>query len=144
MRSPQYQNYVYEAEEALEEAALRRLGGRRYGAYAETDLDNPDQATNYSLRYGEQEEEEEEEQEAKPPYFRSAAEDSLKTYYTEGTPLNFSTATSVSDLRDALAREQTKHPLHPPAASKGTASPDKPTPYCVEDTPVSFFCCELF
>ncbi|XP_054281505.1 adenomatous polyposis coli homolog isoform X2 [Macrosteles quadrilineatus] len=46
-------------------------------AYAETDLDQP---TDYSLRYAEEDPE-------KP-----------KTYCTEGTPYNFSTATSLSDL----------------------------------------------
>lgn len=46
--------------------------------YAETDLDQP---TDYSLRYAEEEPE-------KP-----------QTYCTEGTPYNFSTATSLSDLR---------------------------------------------
>lgn len=46
--------------------------------YAETDLDQP---TDYSLRYAEDDSE-------KP-----------QTYCTEGTPYNFSTATSLSDLR---------------------------------------------
>lgn len=46
--------------------------------YAETDLDQP---TDYSLRYAEEDTE-------KP-----------QTYCTEGTPYNFSTATSLSDLR---------------------------------------------
>lgn len=46
--------------------------------YAETDLDEP---TDYSLRYAEDDTE-------KP-----------QTYCTEGTPYNFSTATSLSDLR---------------------------------------------
>lgn len=46
--------------------------------YAETDLDQP---TDYSLRYAEDDTE-------KP-----------QTYCTEGTPYNFSTATSLSDLR---------------------------------------------
>lgn len=46
--------------------------------YAETDLDQP---TDYSLRYVEED------------------TDKTQTYCTEGTPYNFSTATSLSDLR---------------------------------------------
>ncbi|XP_049945823.1 uncharacterized protein LOC126427981 [Schistocerca serialis cubense] len=81
-----------------------------YGDYAETDLDQP---TDYSLQY--QEEEDEESAEAahrqlhgsdqdRVNYYSDAAhEDTLKTYCTEGTPYetpyNFSTATSMSDLR---------------------------------------------
>jgi len=76
-------------------------------------------------------------------------EDSVKTYYTEGTPLNFSTATSMSDLREAVIKEE-KQEIKEEAedeeeeeakeAPSGTMSPEKPTQYCVEDTPVSYFC----
>jgi len=70
-----------------------------FGDYAETDLDQP---TDYSLRYAEDDTDEEEKQSAE--YFHgSEQEDTIKTYCTEGTPyetpFNFSTATSMSDLR---------------------------------------------
>ncbi|XP_012054498.1 PREDICTED: adenomatous polyposis coli homolog [Atta cephalotes] len=70
-----------------------------FGDYAETDLDQP---TDYSLRYAEDDTDEEEKQNTE--YFPgSEQEDTIKTYCTEGTPyetpFNFSTATSMSDLR---------------------------------------------
>ncbi|XP_022919710.2 uro-adherence factor A-like isoform X1 [Onthophagus taurus] len=58
-------------------------------SYAETDLDQP---TDYSLRYAEDDSDSEI---PKNEY----VQDTVKTYCTEGTPLNFSTATSMSDLR---------------------------------------------
>lgn len=74
-----------------------------YGDYAETDLDQP---TDYSLRYAEDDTDEDEKQNS--GYFAEneqafVPEDTVKTYCTEGTPyetpFNFSTATSMSDLR---------------------------------------------
>ncbi|KYM94634.1 PREDICTED: adenomatous polyposis coli homolog [Cyphomyrmex costatus] len=70
-----------------------------FGDYAETDLDQP---TDYSLRYAEDDTDEDEKQNTE--YFpNNEQEDTIKTYYTEGTPyetpFNFSTATSMSDLR---------------------------------------------
>ncbi|XP_012138832.1 adenomatous polyposis coli protein-like isoform X2 [Megachile rotundata] len=70
-----------------------------FGDYAETDLDQP---TDYSLRYAEDDTDDDEKQ--SPEYFPgSVQEDTIKTYCTEGTPyetpFNFSTATSMSDLR---------------------------------------------
>ena len=70
-----------------------------YGDYAETDLDQP---TDYSLRYAEDDTDDEETQNEE--YFAgNEQEDTVKTYCTEGTPfdtpLNFSTSTSMSDLR---------------------------------------------
>ncbi|XP_046736821.1 adenomatous polyposis coli protein-like isoform X7 [Diprion similis] len=74
-----------------------------FGVYAETDLDQP---TDYSLRYAEDDTDEEEKQNS--GYFAEneqafVPEDTVKTYCTEGTPyetpFNFSTATSMSDLR---------------------------------------------
>lgn len=67
--------------------------------YAETDLDQP---TDYSLRYAEDDTDDEEKQSTE--YFPGGEqEDTVKTYCTEGTPyetpFNFSTATSMSDLR---------------------------------------------
>lgn len=65
------------------------------GIYAETDLDQP---TDYSLRYAE--DDSDSDCSKKVSEF---VQDTIKTYYTEGTPyetpINFSTATSMSDLR---------------------------------------------
>ncbi|XP_046389958.1 adenomatous polyposis coli protein-like isoform X2 [Ischnura elegans] len=99
-----------------------------YGVYTETDLDNPDQPTNYSLRYAEGEDPDlgskgsaslmpppasagvvsHRENEPSPMYYdrtsASVHDDTVMTYCTEGTPYetpcNFSTATSMSDLRE--------------------------------------------
>ena len=76
-----------------------------FGDYAETDLDQP---TDYSLRYAEDDTDDDEKQ--SPEYFPgSVQEDTVKTYCTEGTPyetpFNFSTATSMSDLRLEDAKE---------------------------------------
>ncbi|XP_015119192.1 myosin-G heavy chain-like [Diachasma alloeum] len=71
-----------------------------FGDYAETDLDQP---TDYSLRYAEDDTDDEENEGRQ--YFNAGTEqeDTIKTYCTEGTPyetpFNFSTATSMSDLR---------------------------------------------
>nr|XP_033332657.1 adenomatous polyposis coli protein-like [Megalopta genalis] len=78
-----------------------------FGDYAETDLDQP---TDYSLRYAEDDTDDDEKQ--SPEYFPgSVQEDTVKTYCTEGTPyetpFNFSTATSMSDLR----LEDSKEPV---------------------------------
>lgn len=75
-----------------------------FSDYAETDLDQP---TDYSLRYAEDDTDEEvkqQEEEEGTEYFPgSEQEDTIKTYCTEGTPyetpFNFSTATSMLDLR---------------------------------------------
>lgn len=69
-----------------------------YGDYRETDLDQP---TDYSLRYCEERSDTASSaSESRPP---SVHEDTIKHFCTEGTPyetpLNFSTATSASDLR---------------------------------------------
>ncbi|XP_029154939.1 LOW QUALITY PROTEIN: microtubule-associated protein futsch-like [Nylanderia fulva] len=77
--------------------------GNLFGDYAETDLDQP---TDYSLRYGEQTIDDEKQHSG---FFSNndqglLHEDTVKTYYTEGTPretsLNSSRATSASDLQD--------------------------------------------
>lgn len=73
--------------------------------YAETDLDQP---TDYSLRYAEDDTDDESKQSAE--YFHGGEqEDTVKTYCTEGTPyetpFNFSTATSMSDLRVEDSKE---------------------------------------
>ncbi|XP_070162318.1 microtubule-associated protein futsch isoform X2 [Polyergus mexicanus] len=77
--------------------------GNLFGDYAETDLDQP---TDYSLRYGEQTIDDEKQHSS---FFSTndqglLHEDTVRTYYTEGTPretsLNSSRATSASDLQD--------------------------------------------
>nr|XP_012231160.1 PREDICTED: adenomatous polyposis coli protein-like isoform X2 [Linepithema humile] len=72
-----------------------------FSDYAETDLDQP---TDYSLRYGAEGDTDEEEKQSTEYFPGSEQEDTIKTYCTEGTPyetpFNFSTATSMSDLRD--------------------------------------------
>lgn len=74
-----------------------------FSDYAETDLDQP---TDYSLRYGEQTIDDEKQHSS---FFSGndqglLHEDTVRTYYTEGTPretsLNSSRATSASDLQD--------------------------------------------
>ncbi|KAL4703837.1 hypothetical protein ACJJTC_016804 [Scirpophaga incertulas] len=82
-----------------------------YGDYQETDLDQP---TDYSLRYAEHQSETGSDSE--PP----GASDTIKHFATEGTPYEtpiiFSTATSMSDLRvigkDAKQKSQSlkEHP----------------------------------
>ena len=61
-------------------------------AYTETDLDEPEQPTDFSLRYQEDED-----------YIPSG--DTMKTYYIEGTPyetpFSCSSAASLTDLREA-------------------------------------------
>ena len=68
-----------------------------YGDYAETDLDQP---TDYSLQYGEEDDLSDFDG---PELPISIHEDTVKMYCTEGTPYetpyNFSSATSLSDLR---------------------------------------------
>lgn len=83
-----------------------------YAHYAETDLDDPDQPTNYSLMYTEDTDTTDNFCPPAPkderPYFTqeypakgpSIHDDTIKTYCTEDTPLNFSTATSLTDLRE--------------------------------------------
>ncbi|XP_058827481.1 uncharacterized protein LOC131687416 [Topomyia yanbarensis] len=76
-----------------------------YQDYQETDID---QITDYSLRYAENQSEESDDE--KVENYRQSnrvngilmAEDSVKCYYTEGTPQIISSATSMSDLRVQL------------------------------------------
>ncbi|KZC07751.1 Adenomatous polyposis coli protein [Dufourea novaeangliae] len=77
--------------------------GNFFSDYAETDLDQP---TDYSLRYAERSLDEDKQH---SHYFRNSEQelihdDTVKTYYTEGTPhassLNSSRAASASDLQE--------------------------------------------
>lgn len=109
-----------------------------FGDYAETDLDQP---TDYSLRYAEDDTDEEEKQGAE--YFPvSGQEDTIKTYCTEGTPyetpFNFSTATSMSDLRvedmkeSDLSKKMPKKPIEIVRKSPVSFIKQPETPDCDE------------
>ncbi|KAL6440387.1 hypothetical protein ACFW04_003135 [Cataglyphis niger] len=109
-----------------------------FGDYAETDLDQP---TDYSLRYAEDDTDEEEKQGAE--YFPvSGQEDTVKTYCTEGTPyetpFNFSTATSMSDLRvedvkeSELSKKMPKKPIEIVRKSPVSFIKQPETPDCDE------------
>ncbi|KAK0096967.1 hypothetical protein PV326_003732 [Microctonus aethiopoides] len=79
-----------------------------FGNYAETDLDEP---TNYSLRYAERNSDEDDKRISGyfPAREEQDVEDTIKTYYTEGTPretsLNSSRAASHSDLQDERMKQ---------------------------------------
>ncbi|XP_049540748.1 uncharacterized protein LOC125954436 [Anopheles darlingi] len=108
--------------------------------YQETDID---QLTDYSLRYAEnqfdsdeakeREEamEEEDVENGAPPYGRGSGtvvgmlipEDSVKCYYTEGTPQIISSATSMSDLRSVAI---TPSKAHVTQITTGAATPSVP------------------
>ncbi|KRT78692.1 Armadillo repeat containing protein, partial [Oryctes borbonicus] len=83
------------AGDISKEVKNRNERSNTYGIYAETDLDQP---TDYSLRYAE-DDSDSDLCDKKGEFIQ----DTVKTYYTEGTPyetpFNFSTATSMSDLR---------------------------------------------
>ncbi|XP_058063441.1 adenomatous polyposis coli protein-like [Anopheles bellator] len=143
--------------------------------YQETDID---QLTDYSLRYAENQSDSDEgnaEQDGEPgvedrvehcekPYQADAVvgmlipEDSVKCYYTEGTPQIISSATSMSDLRMVAApsvKTTAVHKSNPIPISQrmsvagagpavvsvgrtddlGSNTPDKPYNYCEEGTP---------
>lgn len=136
-----------------------------YGDYAETDLDMP---TDYSLQYGEEDDELSDEFEA-PEIPICIHEDSVKMYCTEGTPYetpyNFSTATSLSDLRieppvkeendqelkaeeegasveqpelsalETKSKDQQKLPLDTVVESGSLSPVEKPVQFCDEGTP---------
>jgi len=90
-------------QKAITPTISRGPNGNLFGDYAETDLDQP---TDYSLRYGEQTIDDEKQHSGFFPGNDQGLlhEDTVKTYYTEGTPretsLNSSRATSASDLQD--------------------------------------------
>lgn len=82
-------------EKAYNPSEIENRDDDTYGIYAETDLDQP---TDYSLRYAEDDSDSD-----LCDKKNEFIQDTIKTYYTEGTPyetpFNFSTATSMSDLR---------------------------------------------
>ncbi|XP_042223526.1 adenomatous polyposis coli protein-like isoform X3 [Homarus americanus] len=120
---PQIDNFVVERREPrkTEPLAETERDPETFTGYTETDLDQP---TNFSLRshlhrYSEERDSDEAALYRRPPkppqepssqFFEpSIHDDSLKTYYTEGTPYetpyNFSTATSMTDLREPAIKE---------------------------------------
>lgn len=136
------------------------------GIYAETDLDQP---TDYSLQYAEDDSDSDCEKVSKS-VGGEFVQDTIKTYCTEGTPyetpFNFSTATSMSDLRidsnetrvktpvdrdtvdsptvkfkeddtDTLQIKNSTEPVKS-SYSSGLMSPEKPVNYCEEGTPGYF------
>ncbi|XP_063880746.1 adenomatous polyposis coli protein-like isoform X3 [Scylla paramamosain] len=116
---PQIDNYVVERRAEARKAEPHTEAKREpesFGSYTETDLDQP---TNFSLRYSEERDSDEAALYRRPPkpppepaaqFFEpSVHDDSVKTYYTEGTPYetpyNFSTANSMTDLREPAIKE---------------------------------------
>lgn len=136
------------------------------GMYAETDLDQP---TDYSLQYAEDDSDSDCDKVSKI-VGGEFVQDTVKTYCTEGTPyetpFNFSTATSMSDLRidsnetrdktilerDAVDSPSVKFNKNDVSAlqienntetakssfSSGLLSPEKPVNYFEEGTPGYF------
>ena len=86
--------------------------------------------TDYSLRY--QESEEPEKEEKQEPLF----DDTVRTYYTEGTPMDtpamFSTATSMNDLREPAIAEEDE------SEETKLENVDSTMQYAVEGTPLVF------
>lgn len=99
-----HQHDALNGQKAISPAAIvHSPDDNLFSDYAETDLDQP---TDYSLRYGEQTIDDEKQH---SDFFSGndqglLHEDTVRTYYTEGTPhetsLNSSRATSASDLQD--------------------------------------------
>lgn len=92
-------------EPEVEKPKVSKKKESPYGDYQETDLDQP---TDYSLRYAEHQSETGSDSEPPGP---SVHEDTIKHFATEGTPYEtpviFSTATSMSDLR-VIGKEKPK------------------------------------
>lgn len=132
-------------------------GDKNSGMYAETDLDQP---TDYSLQYAEDDSDSDCDKVSKNEG-EEFVQDTIKTYCTEGTPyetpFNFSTATSMSDLRVETSdktsvkerddvveasnrefKENTDTGLVKSFYSPGLMSPEKPVTYCEEGTPGYF------
>ncbi|EDS26540.1 conserved hypothetical protein [Culex quinquefasciatus] len=125
-----------------------------YQDYQETDID---QITDYSLRYAENQSEESETEAdgnkrggLNRGLMAAEEEDSVRCYYTEGTPQIISSATSMSDLRGVKATATVAKSVPIPisggkaavtaggvatATPGGCDTPDKPYNYCEEGTP---------
>lgn len=110
--------------------------------YQETNLD---QITDYSIRYSETQSDFEET--PPKPAIIASAEDTMKSYNTEGTPhAILSKAGSLSDLQkeklleidEAVEAEEIKVKEKFSANASGLQSPEKTVNYCVEGTPAIF------
>ncbi|KAK7066659.1 anaphase-promoting complex subunit 2 [Halocaridina rubra] len=113
---PQIDNYVHERRDT------RKTDSRPEGERDSETFTDLDQPTNFSLRYSEERDSDEAALYRRPPkptqdpssqFFESSMhDDSVKTYCTEGTPYetpyNFSTATSMTDLRESAIKEEIK------------------------------------
>ena len=105
-----------------------------------------EQPTDYSLRY--QESEEPEMQKSDKPELN--CDDALRTYCTEGTPMDtpfaFSTATSMSDLREPAIQEEEEEgqeeeieeEAHGDEEDAGEEEKEVTVQYAVEGTPLAF------
>lgn len=111
--------------------------------YQETDLD---QITDYSIRYAENQSDSEDDKQNEEYEGRNnilIPEDSIKCYYTEGTPRIISSATSMTDLRNAQQKDKVIPKKNSETTKKengqnfnsGIHSPEKPVNYCEEGTP---------
>lgn len=118
-----------------------------YSPYAETDLDGPDQVTNYGLRYSDDSDTTSDFRKPLPKTEKSylatgdyhakqfsCNDDTFRTYCTEDTPLSISNATSMSDLREI--RDAKPDKMNFPTIQETVN--DSVVKYCVEDTPVCF------
>lgn len=98
-------------EKKTETKKFNKKESESFGDYQETDLDQP---TDYSLRYAEHQSETG--SDISEPPGPSVHEDTIKHFATEGTPYEtpiiFSTATSMSDLR-VIGKDGTKTPKTP-------------------------------
>lgn len=105
----------------------KKDGSSTYGDYQETDLDQP---TDYSLRYAEHQ------TEVAGP---SIHEDTIKHFCTEGTPYEtpiiFSTATSMSDLRVIGAKDPKSKQLNVKENPEVMTHSDEKDTCSIEDPP---------
>ena len=114
---------------------LSKKSGAKYEDQSGAEDAEPgdDKPTDYSLRYQETEEAAGKETKAEPLF-----DDAVRTYYTEGTPMDtpfiFSTATSMSDLREPAIAEE----VEVREKKVTTEATDTTVAYAVEGTPEVF------
>ncbi|XP_049870471.1 adenomatous polyposis coli protein isoform X2 [Pectinophora gossypiella] len=121
------------AEKKTETKKFKKESPSTFGDYQETDLDQP---TDYSLRYAEHQSETG--SDISEPPGPSVDEDTIKHFATEGTPYEtpiiFSTATSMSDLRVISKDGKPKTPQVKENPEVMTHSDEKDT-CSIEDPP---------
>ncbi|KAJ2947246.1 hypothetical protein O0L34_g16956 [Tuta absoluta] len=122
------------AEKKTETKKYLKKESNTFGDYQETDLDQP---TDYSLRYAEHQSENGSGSDISEPGAADDHEDTIKHFATEGTPYEtpviFSTATSMSDLR-VIGKDKTKIPQVKENPEIMTHSDEKDT-CSIEDPP---------